>query len=118
MRRSAETVLKRSRWLRRSTILEGLHRQRPDGHPASDDPRPAGQYRVLARPRGVSSWPLACRHCSIACSREREAKAKGRISEVLSPGPSSHFIVLSLVERGGSGLHSAAQGWLSSRGPP
>jgi NADP-dependent 3-hydroxy acid dehydrogenase YdfG len=37
---------------------------------------------------------------------------------VLSPGPSSHFIVLSLAERGGSGLHSAAQGWLSSRGPP
>jgi len=25
-----ETVLKRSRWLRRSAILEGLHRQRPD----------------------------------------------------------------------------------------
>jgi len=40
---------------------------------------------------------------------------EGRISEVLSPGPSSHFIVLSLAERGGSGLHSAAQD--GSRGP-
>jgi hypothetical protein len=38
-----------------------------------------------------------------------------RMSEVLSPGPSSHFIVLSLAERGGSGLHSAAQD--GSRGP-